>query len=137
MQTLLAPHNLSRITFGHVRPDGTRVDKTFFNNGAGELVEQPAPITSAMLSGIESDGSDAHDNRPPADGGLEPVLEPPALVLEPVSIIEFVTLIATANRATQALERFVQLHDPKAIDVRALCDLRSALAPFYPVPQVP
>lgn len=107
-----------RVHVGVTRKDGTREQLHLVNNGAGALVEQ------------------AHAAPPPPDQPDTQTLEPepnlPALVLEPVRIMDFVSLLVAAQSASRALDRFVQLRDPSGIDLRALERLQAALAPFYP-----
>lgn len=127
MQTHLS---LKRLHVGRTYPDGTREDHHFVNNGSGELILQP----------VEPDGTDSIPNEPPpltppvlsTEPGLEPVNDPPALVLEPVRITDFVNVLECARAASRALDRFIQLRDPSGADLRALERLQAALEPFYP-----
>lgn len=66
------------------------------------------------------------------DFDLEPIAAPPALILTPVSIVDFVQLVTAAYKAARSVERFVSLFDPQGIDLRALEQLQKALTPFYP-----
>lgn len=59
LHTLLSPRDLSRIRFSLTRADGTRIDRQFFNDGDGHLVEQ-----SAILAPTEPNGDDSHPSEP-------------------------------------------------------------------------
>jgi hypothetical protein len=114
LQTKLLPRNLSRIHIAATKSDGTPVDVHLINTGNGTFVER--------------------DEMEPK---LEEVTCEPALVLEPVSIADFVNLIIAARNAARALDHFVQLHDPTGVDLHAKEKLAAALAPFFPAPEQP
>lgn len=69
---------------------------------------------SPLMGGQESNGSDAAP-------------EPPAQPPTPVAVN---TLVEAARRAEKSIDRFVQLHDPRGSDLKALEDLRAALGLF-------
>lgn len=103
--------NLSRLSIGDART-GTRVERVFQNDGKGNLVEQPA----AVISGIETPGSDSQDPLP---------VEPVASIS--VSVQDLSALVIAANNAAFSLDRFVQLHDPLGVDLKHLEELRTAI----------
>lgn len=80
MQTILTRTDLSRLSIGYSRPDGTNVRHTFHNNGQGELVSDSGTTApSPILQPVEPDGTDSHPNEP-----LPP--PPPTLELDNVIV---------------------------------------------------
>lgn len=120
MDSLPNPSNLRRIHFGFTGHNGQRTHRDFVKNADNALVAQSAPQPPETT-----------DETEPI---FEPVSVPPALVLEPVRIPDFVALLTCAHAAERALDRFIQLQDPTGTDLRTLERLRTALSPFFPAP---
>lgn len=110
--TQLARTNLSRLSIGVTRPDGTRVTHRFQN-------------MDGILQPVEPDGTDSIPNEPAPPA-------PPTLRLDAVLAVDFAHLVSAALSAARSLDRFLQLNDPTGADVKALERLRTALTPFEP-----
>jgi len=120
MSQLSFPHsNISRLRIGFTR-NGTRVERNFRNDGNTTLVEVE-PTASGCISGIETpDGtSDSHD---------------PTIV---VTIKDLSALVTAARDAEFSLKRFLELNDPRGIDLKHLERLQAALAQITALPQIP
>lgn len=54
-----------------------------------------------------------------------------ALPVSAHTVMDVVALLRAATNAVEALDRFIQLHDPHDADVAALLELQNALLPFH------
>lgn len=111
MSQLSFPHsNISRLRIGFTR-NGTRVQRHFRNDGNATLVE---------VEPTAPDGtSDSHD---------------PTIV---VTIKDLSALVTAARDAEFSLKRFLELNDPRGIDLKHLERLQAALAQITALPQIP
>lgn len=90
------------------------------------VARTPNPI----LAPTEPNGDDSHPSEPTPPAA-------PILALQNVTVADITALLSAAAAAAKALDRFVQLHDPRGSDVRALEQLNTALQRFQTPSELP